>query len=194
MRPVYQLHIAVVPRILRGMKRVGVVAILLLSFFGLADAAYITQHEVSGTPLLCNIQNLSDCNAVVASPHAYLFGIPIAEYGVLFYSIIFVIAALELVIFDKILRRVLQIISLVGVIASLYFTLVQMFVINAFCIYCLASALIAVLILIFASFIEPLRKNAWQKPPMPPSMPPSTSHTSEGMKGNPSHFSMPPVP
>lgn len=176
------------------MKRAGVVAILLLSFFGLADAAYITQHEVSGTPLLCNIQNLSDCNVVVASPYAYLFGIPLAEYGVLFYSIIFVIAALELVIFDTILRRVLQILSLIGVIASLYFTLIQTFVINAFCIYCLASALIAVLILIFASFIEPLRKNAWQKPPASPGMPPPASHASDVVKGNSSHFSMPPTP
>ena len=165
------------------MKRAGVAVILVLAFFGLADSAYITQHEVSGTPLVCNIQNLSGCNVVVASPYAYLFGIPLAEYGVLFYSILFVIAALELVIFDRLLRRVLQGISLVGVIASLYFTFIQMFVINAFCIYCLASAVIAILIFIFASLIEPLQTNKQQKPPAPPVM-----------KRSPSHFSMPPAP
>ena len=165
------------------MKRAGVAVILVLAFFGLADSAYITQHEVSGTPLVCNIQNLSGCNVVVASPYAYLFGIPLAEYGVLFYSILFVIAALELVIFDRLLRRVLQGISLVGVIVSLYFTFIQMFVINAFCIYCLASAVIAILIFIFASLIEPLQTNKQQKPPAPPVM-----------KRSPSHFSMPPAP
>src|SRR3989338_7927514 len=138
------------------MKRAGVAVILVLAFFGLADSAYITQHEVSGTPLVCNIQNLSGCNVVVASPYAYLFGIPLAEYGVLFYSILFVIAALELVIFDRLLRRVLQGISLVGVIASLYFILIQAFVIQAFCIYCLVSALITLFIFILAGLIEPL--------------------------------------
>ncbi len=147
------------------MKRAGVIAILILAFLGLADSAYIAQHEMSGTPLLCDINNLSGCNIVVASPYSYLFGIPIAEYGILFYSILFVLAALELVIFDQLLRRALQAISLVGVIASLYFTLMQVFVIDAFCIYCLASALIALLILIFASFIEPLPRSA---PPAEP--------------------------
>lgn len=147
------------------MKRAGVIAILILAFLGLADSAYIAQHEMSGTPLLCDITNLSGCNIVVASPYSYLFGIPLAEYGIIFYSILFVLAALELVIFDQLLRRVLQGVSLVGVIASLYFTLVQIFVLEAFCIYCLASALIALLILIFASFIEPLSRSA---PPAPP--------------------------
>ncbi|HEY4501158.1 MAG TPA: vitamin K epoxide reductase family protein, partial [Candidatus Paceibacterota bacterium] len=127
------------------MKRMGVVFILVFAFLGLADSAYLAQHEIDGTPLICNIQNLSGCNIVAASEYSRLFGIPLAEYGVLFYSILFVLAALELVILSHLLRRVLQIISLIGVIASVYFTSVQVFVIGAFCIYCLASAIIALL-------------------------------------------------
>ncbi len=160
------------------MKRAGVVLILIFAFAGLADSSYLAQHEASGTPLLCNINNLSGCNIVAASPYSHLFGIQLAEYGVLFYGIIFVLAALELVIFDRLLRRVLQWISLIGVIASLYFTLVQVFVIGALCVYCLASAVIAFLILVSASFIEPVRSDTTQ-PPLPP-LPPR-------------HFSMPPA-
>ncbi|MCX6787737.1 MAG: vitamin K epoxide reductase family protein [Candidatus Kaiserbacteria bacterium] len=148
------------------MKRAGVIAILALSFLGLADSAYIAQHETSGAPLICDINNLSGCNIVVASPYSYLFGVPIAEYGIIFYSILFVLAALELVVFDQLLRRALQGISLIGVIASLYFTLIQVFVINALCIYCLASAFIALVILICASFIEPLSRSAQSSPPL----------------------------
>ncbi len=157
---------------LGSMKRIGVVIILLLAFFGLADSAYLTQHALSGTPLLCDIQNLTGCNIVAASEYSRIFGIPLAEFGVLFYCIIFVLAALEIIIFDQLLRRVLQAISLVGVIASLYFTLVQVFVIGAFCIYCLASALIALLILILASFIEPIRRRPRPMPEPPPTPPP----------------------
>ncbi len=158
------------------MKRLGVVGILILAFFGLADSVYLAQHEAGGTPLLCNIQNFSGCNIVAASPYSHIFGIPLAEFGVLFYGIVFVLAALEIVIFDRLLRRVLQATSLIGVIASLYFTLVQVFLIGAFCIYCLASALITLLILILASLIEPIGK---QVRPMPPASTP--------------HFSMPPT-
>lgn len=151
------------------MKRTGVVLILVLAFFGIADSTYLTQNALSGTPLLCTIQNLSGCNIVAASPYSHIFGIPLAEFGILFYSIIFVLAALELVVFDQLLRRSLQVVSLVGVISSLYFTALQVFVIGALCIYCIASALITLFILIFASLIEPIRKRT---PPTPPTVPP----------------------
>ncbi len=157
------------------MKRAGVVCILFLAFAGLADSAYIAQHEVSGTPLLCNINNLSGCNIVATSPYSHLFGIPLAVYGIVFYGIIFVLAALELVIFDRLLRRFLQGMAFIGVIASLYFTLIQVFVIGALCVYCLASAGIALLMMIFATVIEPVRGTAKHIPP------PSR------------HFSMPPA-
>ena len=159
------------------MKRIGVVGILILAFFGLADSLYLAQSELSGTPLLCNIQNLSGCNIVAASQYSHLFGIPLAEFGVLFYAVLFILAALELAIFDQLLRRVLQATSLIGVISSLYFTIMQVFFIGALCIYCSASAFIALFIFILATLIEPLRK---QKSPTPPtessprfSMPPS---------------------
>jgi uncharacterized membrane protein len=140
------------------MKRVGVVLILILAFFGVADSAYLTMNELSGTPLLCDIENFSGCNIVAASQYSHIFGIPLAEFGVLFYSVIFVLAALEIVIFDQLLRRALQAISFVGVLASLYFTFIQAFVIGSFCIYCLASALFTVLIFILASLLEPMRR------------------------------------
>jgi uncharacterized membrane protein len=158
------------------MKRIGVVAILLLAFCGLADAAYLAQHAANGMPIICNVQGLSDCNTVVKSPYSQLFGIPLADYGVFFFGVIFVLAALELFLFDRLLRRVLQIFSIIGILASAYFVSVQAFVIGALCIYCLTSASITLLILIFASLIEPVKtkKDATTTltvPPPPPSPP-----------------------
>jgi len=151
------------------MKRAGVVSILILAFCGLSDSVYLAQNEVSGAPLLCSVENLSGCNIVAASQYAHLFGIPLAEYGAIFYALIFIVAALELVFFDQLLRRVLQALSLVGILVSLYLTGIEMFVIHAWCIYCIASALISLLIFVFSCLIEPMRKN--KKPqhlPMPP--------------------------
>lgn len=150
------------------MKRIGVALILILAFSGLANSAYLAKQEASGEPLICNIQNLSGCNIVTSSEYSKLFGIPLAEYGILFYGILFVLASLELVIFDRLLRRFLQAISLAGVIFSIYFTFVQVFFIGAFCIYCLTSAAISFLILAFASLIEPVRIRERQHLRMPP--------------------------
>ena len=140
------------------MKRIGVVIILILAFCGLSDSIYLAQHEATNTPLLCNVGNLSGCNVVASSQYAHLFGISLAEYGVIFYAFVFVIAALELVVFDRLLRRVLQAASLIGLIASLYLTFIEFFVLRALCVYCLASASVALFIFIFACLIEPLRK------------------------------------
>ncbi len=167
-------------RILGSMKRIGVVLILLLAFCGIADSAYLTQHELTGTPLICNIQNLSGCNTVANSAYSHLFGVPVAEYGIFFYGILFVLAALELVLFDKILRRALQWAAVFGVLASLCFTFIQVFLIGAFCIYCAASAVIALLTLVFASLIEPVGRNRPKREvPIEPTPPP--------------HLSMPPA-
>ncbi len=158
------------------MKRVGVALILFLAFCGIADSAYLAQHEMSGTPLLCDINNLSGCNIVAASPYSHFFGVSLAEFGVLFYGAVFVLAAFELFIFDRVLRRVLQAISVIGVLASLYFIAVQIFFIKALCIYCLASASVALLIFILSTLIEPIRKARVQEPPVSPpqlSMPPA---------------------
>ena len=148
------------------MKRIGVVLILILAFCGLSDSLYLSQQEASNAPLLCNIENLSGCNIVATSQYSHLFGLSLAEYGVIFYAFTFIIAALELVVFDRLLRRMLQVVSLIGIVASLYLTFVELFVVRALCIYCLASASIALFIFIFACLIEPLRNNSQYKPPV----------------------------
>ncbi len=166
-------------------QRVGVLLILLFAFLGLADSVYLAQHAATNTPLLCGIENLSGCNIVAQSPYSKFLGIPLAEYGVLFYTILFVLAALELVIFDQLLRRVLQGLAIVGVFFSIGLTALQVFVIKALCIYCLASALFSFFILIAATLIEPVRKTMFDRHQGPPPVSPPPQP--------PPPFSLPPL-
>ena len=154
----FLLHRINKTRILDTMKRSSVVFIIILAFLGIADSAYLAQSEIGNTPLICNVENLSSCNIVAASQYSRISGIPIAEFGVAFFGLIFILAALEIVLFNRLLRRILQVVSLIGIIASIYFSFLEIFVIHAFCIYCIASALIALLIFIFACLIEPIKK------------------------------------
>lgn len=162
-------------RIVRGMQRVAVWLILIFAFFGLADSAYLAQHAASGAPLLCDVQNLTGCNVVAASPYSKLFGVPLAQYGVLFYSALFALAALEIALHALAVRRLIQTLSVLGVLASIYFTLLQHFVIGALCVYCIASAVITLFIFICANMIEPSRITSRLRAPSPRSglpMPP----------------------
>ncbi len=139
-------------------KRWAVGLILVLAFCGIALSAYLSSSERSGNALICSIESLSDCNAVITSEYSKVLGVPLADFGILFYTILFVIAAFELILFNPALRRVLQLFAVAGIAVSIWSVYIQQFVINARCIYCLSSAVLTVLILIFASLIEPLRR------------------------------------
>lgn len=149
------------------MKRTGVVLILLLAFAGLADSAYLARHEADGSPLICAIGTPEGCTMVAESPYSEFLGIPLSVYGILFYAIVFAVAALELALFDRLLRRVLQGLAAAGVLASVYFLAIQLFVIEALCIYCIGSAVLAFLIGALASFLEPWKRSLPAPAPAP---------------------------
>lgn len=134
------------------MKRLAIRVIVVLAVLGLIDSVYILTHEVSGTPLICEV--VTGCNTVANSPYASIFGVPIAAYGVVFYFMLIFIALLEILRPRLFLRRILQSISVFGMIFSLYFLYLQVVVIKALCIYCLWSLVIDAAVFIAALFIE----------------------------------------
>ena len=137
-------------------KRISTAAILIFAFLGIADSSYLLQAKIEGAALMCDISALSGCNAVAESPYSMVFGIPIAAYGVAFYSVLFLVAALELIVFHRRARQTIQAFAVFGLAASAYFTALQLFVIQAVCIYCIASAVLTALVFLCAFFIEPI--------------------------------------
>ena len=168
-------------------KTAATILVLVFSFLGLANSAYLSQSEANGTPLLCNIANLSGCNIVASSPFSHIFGVSLANWGLIFYGLLFFVAALELALSRKQARRVIQGIATFGVLASIYFTILQVFVINALCVYCMASAGLALLVFIAAIFLEPIRRDV-PPPPAPPMPPPPAPRPPQ----YPSYLQMPP--
>jgi len=118
------------------------VAILLLSFLGLADSWYLAESALSGSELTCSIAGLEGCNAVADSPYSNLFGVPLALYGTAFYAVLFTLAAVALLLPSRRLYGALLVFGTLGGVASIYFLFIQIMFIGAICIYCLLSALI----------------------------------------------------
>ncbi|MDP2650209.1 MAG: vitamin K epoxide reductase family protein [bacterium] len=122
-----------------------IVAAVLLSAVGLIDAGYLAYSRFSHSELSCSF--LDGCNLVAASPYSVLFGIvPLAYLGFLFYALMLVLALVLLSRNTPLVRQTALLFSAAGVLSSAYFTYLQIFVIKAFCVYCLISAALSVLI------------------------------------------------
>lgn len=121
-----------------------VVAALALT--GTFVAAYLLLYKlgVFGT-IICGD---SGCETVQASPWAYFLGIPVAGWGLAGYLAIFVTAFLGTQPRFAADRRVaIALLGLTGVafLFSVYLSVLEEFVIGAWCQWCIVSAVIATL-------------------------------------------------
>jgi len=135
---------------------------LILSFFGFADAAYLTAQHYVGFPLECSI--LDGCELVVTSAYAVVAGVPVALLGALYYGAIFLLTLAYLDTGrEAIVQRIAQF-TAVGFVASIYFVSLQVFVLGALCLYCMGSALTSTP---SPTTARRLRKCLWPTAPKP---------------------------
>jgi len=123
---------------------------LVFAVIGMAIASYDVIGIYNNWLLWCP-PPIDGCNTVAYSPHGSIFGVPIGVYGLIFYLIMIVLAAL--LAFGSSshrLRLVVLIYAVIGVLFSIYFFYLDLAFIRAFCIYCLISAILTVLILIYS--------------------------------------------
>jgi uncharacterized membrane protein len=108
---------------------------------GLLDALYLSWSKLAHQQVICG--TYKGCETVNSSPYAEIGGIPIALLGAGAYITILGLLYLEdsnsfwqdngpLAIF---------VISLAGTLYSAYLTYIEIAVINAICLYCVASAI-----------------------------------------------------
>lgn len=124
--------------------------ILFLSFIGIADTVYITQQLLLNVPTNCSVDGYNGCNIVALSVYSHIFGIPMSMYGIVFYSIIFILTAVTFVWMLEILWRFIRILAAIGAIVSIILTGIEIFVIQAVCFYCAFSAVISTFIVCVA--------------------------------------------
>lgn len=127
------------------------VTLLVLSILGIADAWYLAQSAFQGAALFCDMgAALDGCNVVAQSPYSKLWGIPLAAYGVAFYLALFAGVVALFVKTHHPLYQAVAALGVLGLVASAVFLYIQFALIQALCIYCIASAVIAALICLLA--------------------------------------------
>jgi len=127
-----------VPVVAGTRGRLGLV-LSALALAGLGIATYLLAVRVLGEAPACG--PLKGCETVAASEYATIAGIPVALFGVLF-SIVLLGASLAW--WRRADRRALYLaygLGLAGILAVLYLTYLELFVIEAICVWCVSYAL-----------------------------------------------------
>lgn len=122
----------------------------LLAFVGFADAAFLTIKHYTGGTIPCSI--LDGCDTVTRSAYSMIASVPVALLGALFYLAVLALVILYAQNNQTSLIKTIWFLSLIAFLASLVFVYLQVFVIRALCLYCLASAVTSMLIFLLVSF------------------------------------------
>ena len=122
-----------------------------LALAGIFVSLYLTLYKLGVIgELSCSI---GSCETVNTSKWSRFLGLPVAAWGLLFYLDVFavaLVATLPRFENERVLSIVLVAESAVGVLFSAWLTYLELFVIHAICVWCVTSAVIVTLILLFS--------------------------------------------
>lgn len=105
-----------------------------LDFVGLCIASYLAVVAVGGGTPVCG--PLHGCETVASSPYSRINGIPVGVFGVILSLFLMTAALAWWRTGSTWLLAAHYVGSLVGVIFETYFTYLELFVINAICVWC----------------------------------------------------------
>ena len=131
--------------------------IVLLALVGLGISYYIYHGKKPENAMVCHIgAGKKTCDQVVTSKYNKMFGVPNEILGMIYYIITAVFAVAFLLgyptIFSISIPFILLIMIIGGFTFSVYLTYIQGAVLKMWCEYCIASAVVNLLILIIELF------------------------------------------
>ena len=127
------------------------ISFLVLGFLGFLDSIYLTISHYSGSSVFCSV--VHGCNEVLQSEYAVVFGIPLAVIGVVYYSLVVILAVAFLDERNSLFLKLAIKLVTAGFVASLWFIYLQAFIIHSFCLYCMGSAAISSLLFSISVYI-----------------------------------------
>ena len=126
--------------------------LIVLAILGMIDSLYIYHKNKQVAPMTCPLN--SDCNAVLKSKWNKFLGVKNEVWGFLYFlfifcfSIFYILNLFSFINFDIIIFFVVTF----GFLYSLFLIYVQIFKIKEYCLYCLYSAGINLLMFLFAIY------------------------------------------
>lgn len=151
------------PAVSSAAPKWATVLLVIFALVGFSDATYLTIDHYSNIAPPCFV---GSCEYVLTSAYSTVAGIPVSIFGVVYYLFIlialfaFINAAIDPVTGKKSGRAYHMAIMAtpIGFLASLYFFIIQAFVLHHYCQYCLLSASTSTILFIIAIYLFLRRK------------------------------------
>lgn len=124
-------------------------ATVVLSGLGIFVSGYLVTKRFTGGSLACT--RWAQCDVVNNSVYSQISGVPISVIGLAGYLLLLALAFAALWTEGRTQRQILLlsfVLSLVGVGFSAYLTYLEIYVIEALCAWCVASAIIIALLFV----------------------------------------------
>ena len=105
------------------------IILLILAALGIIDSAYLTyEHYAVDTTVTCGFGIFNECGRVLQSVYSVVYGIPLASFGFLYYSTLFI--ALVILTFkeSKLIKVLLILLTPAGALISFYLIYLQIFI------------------------------------------------------------------
>jgi uncharacterized membrane protein len=138
-----------------------------LSFVGFGIAFYLTIDHFTGTLPVCSATGIVDCAKVTTSGESYLFHIPVALLGLLFFTAMVVVNVPRLWRSDvpAWLPWVRLAMVVGGMIDVLWLLYSELFTIKAICLWCTGVHIITFLlfVLVVATFALAVDSTRWSR-------------------------------
>ncbi len=125
------------------------IVLLIIAIIGFADATYISIESFNNKIPPCTTDG---CETVLTSEYAKILGVPVSYYGAIYYFIIMIMIFSYLDTKKEIFLRIPIILSVLGLLFSIWFMTVMIFIIKAICPYCILSAISSITIFIISLF------------------------------------------
>lgn len=125
--------------------------ILIFSIIGIIDTIYISYHAYTQTDVWCPFFPKAWCKKVQYSKWSKTLGIPNGYLGFLLYVMLFVLALLTY-FGVAVPFWWIQALAGIGFAFAAYFTILQAFVLKAFCVWCIISA-VNLTVIAYAAFL-----------------------------------------
>ena len=130
-------------------RRAPLTAIIILSIVGLAiSSVSLVNHYGTGKSSYCSFGDNFNCDIVNRSIYSQFLGVPVALIGIVGYVILVLLAWLTRRGKDQ--RGFILAGALVGLAFSLRLTYVEKYILATWCILCLSSLAVIILITIFS--------------------------------------------
>ena len=123
-------------------------ALAVVGVLGLGVAAYLTWVHYNPGALVCT--RGGGCETVQRSHYAVLLGIPLAVYGVAAWAGVLALVAVD----TPTARTLLLAVAVVATAFSIYLVVLQLAVIDAVCVWCLANDVVLVPLLALLSVLR----------------------------------------